>query len=42
MRVAVASMIYLALMFRQDRLTVGPSGVQGWSRIFALGPLRGS
>jgi putative peptidoglycan lipid II flippase len=39
MRVGLASVISLALMFPFDRLTVGPNGVQGWSKMFALGPL---
>lgn len=39
-RVIVAAAVALALMFPLDRLTIGPTGIEGWSDVLgAFGPL---
>jgi putative peptidoglycan lipid II flippase len=38
-RVLIAALIGLAFMFPFDRLTITSDGIQGWSRMLALGPL---
>jgi putative peptidoglycan lipid II flippase len=38
-RVSVAALLGLALMFPLDRLTVVDGAIRGWGDIFALGPL---
>jgi putative peptidoglycan lipid II flippase len=38
-RVIIASVVAMAFMFPLDRLFIGPSGIEGWSDIWALGPL---
>jgi putative peptidoglycan lipid II flippase len=38
-RVSVAALVGLALMFPLDRLTIEGGQIQGWGDIFALGPL---
>ncbi len=37
--VVLSAIIGLAFMFPLDRLTVGPTGIEGWGDIFAVGPL---
>jgi putative peptidoglycan lipid II flippase len=37
--VLLSAVIGLTFMFPLDRLIVGPDGIEGWSDIFALGPL---
>ena len=39
MSVVLAAIIGLAFMFPLDRLVVGPDGIEGWSDVFAFGPL---
>jgi putative peptidoglycan lipid II flippase len=39
MSVILAAIIGLAFMFPLDRLVVGPDGIEGWSDVFASGPL---
>jgi putative peptidoglycan lipid II flippase len=39
MSVILAAIIGLAFMFPLDRLVVGPNGIEGWSDVFAFGPL---
>jgi putative peptidoglycan lipid II flippase len=39
MSVILAAVIGLAFMFPLDRLVVGPDGIEGWSDVFAFGPL---
>jgi len=41
MRVAISSVISLALMFPLDRLTIEHDGITGWDRMWAFGPLDG-
>jgi len=38
-RVAIAAVVGLAFMFPLDRLFVAPGGIEGWSDMWALGPL---
>jgi putative peptidoglycan lipid II flippase len=38
-RVVIAAVVGLAFMFPMDRLLIGPGGVEGWSDVWALGPL---
>ena len=38
-RVAVSTVVSLAVMFPLDRLTIGAGGVEGWDKIWAIGPL---
>ncbi|MBN2624846.1 MAG: murein biosynthesis integral membrane protein MurJ, partial [Acidimicrobiales bacterium] len=40
--VVLSAVIGLAFMFPLDRLTVGPTGIEGWGDIFAVGPLPSS
>jgi putative peptidoglycan lipid II flippase len=39
MSVILAAIVGLAFMFPLDRLVVGPDGIEGWSDVFAFGPL---
>jgi putative peptidoglycan lipid II flippase len=39
MSVFLAAIVGLAFMFPLDRLVVGPDGIEGWSDVFAFGPL---
>ncbi len=39
MSVILAAIIGLVFMFPLDRLVVGPDGIEGWSDVFAFGPL---
>lgn len=38
-RVAISTVVSLAVMFPLDRLTIGSDGVEGWKDIFVVGPL---
>lgn len=40
--VVLSAVIGLAFMFPLDRLSVGPTGIEGWGDIFAVGPLPSS
>jgi putative peptidoglycan lipid II flippase len=42
MSVILAAIVGLAFMFPLDRLVVGPDGIEGWSDVFAFGPLPGA
>lgn len=37
--VVLSAVIGVAFMFPLDRLTIGPTGIEGWGDIFAVGPL---
>jgi putative peptidoglycan lipid II flippase len=38
-RVAISTVVSLSVMFPLDRLTIGGDGVEGWGKVFAVGPL---